>query len=148
MATKLSTKIILSLLGLIVVLTVTSFALYKTPAAVADRSFDRLEQARIERWINTADDNQIEAARLARSAKLNATESGYNLVEEVRVDRSGSFAADRTYDQIEAARFAHFPKFIDPETGYNLVENVRIGRSLSIVVDSRYDGIEDYRSYK
>lgn len=92
---------------LVVVLSSISF-----PGAIsrpsADRSYDVIEQVRVQRTIAYAiealDYDHIEAIRVQRSVIPLLTSDGYAAIEEVRVQRALDSNVDHSYDSIEALR--------------------------------------------
>ena len=121
MYTSRTSKILITLFVLFAALTTISFVARSNNTPSVDRTYDSIEQLRVIRT-STSHDDQIEQVRLARfldaltdrsyddieglrnlrAGVVSAPDFGYDLIEQVRLERS--YTADRSYDKIEALR--------------------------------------------
>lgn len=90
MSTNNISRIFIVLLVLVVAMVTVSFVNHSAASAVADRSYDTIEQLRIKAAAFVADTSYdaIERLRLSAPATSNASASGYDQVEAVRLHRS------------------------------------------------------------
>ncbi len=104
MFTNTSTRIFIVLFVLVLAMVTVSFTAHSANVPIANHSYDAIEQTRANRS-NAAlvsGYSQIESLRLQRNAPSLASNSSYDLIEQVRSERG--FIVNRSYDKIEALR--------------------------------------------
>jgi hypothetical protein len=102
MFTNHISKIVVVLLVLAIAFVSVSFVAHSSNTPTADRSYDRVEQARVDRSAPYNAYDPIEALRAQREATSLIVASSDDRIEQVRMERA--FPADRSYDHIEALR--------------------------------------------
>ena len=127
MFTNSISKISVLLLVLVVAFVTASFVAHPSAVSSADRSYDRLEQARAARLMaqpSGVDYAQIEFVRISRNSP-NANAS-YDALEQVRNTRT--LSADRSYDSLEQLRLSRPAAVAASASSYDMIEVLRLNR--------------------